>query len=129
LRPLAGTVHMNGRSVGSLDAATQARMRAVLPQSAALEFDLRAGDVVAMGCYPWPELLPRSARALVLRTLRLTGVLHLEHARYGELSGGEQQRIQLARVLVQVLACRPAQPEGRYLLLDEPTSCLDPLHQ
>src|SRR5690606_25427077 len=65
----------------------------------------------------------------VQSALGRAGVLHLAERRYLELSGGEQQRTQFARVLVQVLAQRRADPHGRYMLLDEPTSSLDPLHQ
>jgi len=98
---------LNGREMAAWSVASLARCRAVLPQSPGLGFDLPARDVVAMGAYPFPELAPRA---------------------YQSLSGGEQQRVQFARTLVQVLACRAAD-EYRVLFLDEPTSSLDPRHQ
>lgn len=52
---------------------------------------------------------------------------HLAQRRYLELSGGEQQRVQFARVLAQCQAAPAGEP--RYLMLDEPISNLDPRHQ
>ena len=77
---------------------------------------------------PFPELPPAAVEALVDRTLALADATHLRARRYPELSGGEQQRVQFARVLTQCLAAR-AEGEARYLLLDEPTASLDPRHQ
>ena len=106
-----------------------ARWRArVLPQKPGLGFDLGVAEVVAMGAYPFPELPPAAVEALVDRTLALADATHLRARRYPELSGGEQQRVQFARVLTQCLAAR-AEGEARYLLLDEPTASLDPRHQ
>ena len=102
--------------------------RAVLPQKPGLGFDLGVAEVVAMGAYPFPELPPAAVEALVDRTLALADATHLRARRYPELSGGEQQRVQFARVLTQCLAAR-AEGEARYLLLDEPTASLDPRHQ
>ena len=80
------------------------------------------------GRLPFPELPPAAVEALVDRTLALADATHLRARRYPELSGGEQQRVQFARVLTQCLAAR-AEGEARYLLLDEPTASLDPRHQ
>jgi iron complex transport system ATP-binding protein len=55
------------------------------------------------------------------------GLAHLEHRLYPTLSGGERQRVQLARALAQLGGVEPGAP--RILLLDEPTSSLDPAHQ
>src|SRR3546814_16134314 len=81
-----------------------------------------------MGAYPFPELDPVEVEELANAALALAGVPHLAPRRYPELSGGEQQRVQFARVLAQCQAQRdPGTP--RYLLLDEPISSLDPKHQ
>jgi len=124
----AAAVSLNGRSLADWSVRELARTRAVLPQSPGLSFDLDVTEVVAMGGYPFPELDPRAIRALIRRALGLADVTHLAARDYQSLSGGEQQRVQFARTLVQVLACRP--PGGyRALLLDEPISSLDPRHQ
>ena len=124
----AGAVALDGRPLGEVSAAAQARRRAVLPQSASLTFDLEVDELVAMGAYPHPGLAPAEVQALAARALDLADAAALRGRRYRELSGGEQQRVQLARVLVQCLGAR-APGQARYLLLDEPTASLDPRHQ
>ncbi|MNK94223.1 Hemin import ATP-binding protein HmuV [compost metagenome] len=119
---------LNGREMAAWSVASLARCRAVLPQSPGLGFDLPARDVVAMGAYPFPELAPRALATLIDRALEIADVRALAPRAYQSLSGGEQQRVQFARTLVQVLACRAAD-EYRVLFLDEPTSSLDPRHQ
>ncbi|WP_237173539.1 heme ABC transporter ATP-binding protein [Paracandidimonas lactea] len=121
--------YINAQPLASLPLARQARMRAMLPQRSALAFDLLVAEVVAMGAYPFPELMPDAVRALIAQALDRADAAHLAGRRYLELSGGEQQRVHLARVFVQVLAGRGDDTAGRYLLLDEPTSSLDPRHQ
>ncbi|MBV6305119.1 heme ABC transporter ATP-binding protein [Candidimonas humi] len=122
-------IRLNGRALAELDAATQARARAVLPQRPGLGFDLTVDEVVGMGAYPFAELSPREVEGLLRRALGLAGMAGFAQRRYLELSGGEQQRVQFARVLLQALAGRGADSQARYILLDEPTSSLDPLHQ
>jgi iron complex transport system ATP-binding protein len=62
---------------------------------------------------------------IVLQALRAADAAHLLGRNYLQLSGGERQRVHLARVLAQLWPGRA----GQVLLLDEPTSMLDPLHQ
>ena len=123
-----GTARLEGRALAEWSAPALARRRAVLPQAPALAFDLGVREVVRMGAYPFPELAPSALTELAGHALGLTDADHLTGRRYGQLSGGEQQRVQFARVVVQLLACR-AEGEYRALLLDEPTASLDPRHQ
>ncbi len=125
----AGQPFLNGAPLHALGSGEQARMRAMLPQRSGLAFDLQVDEVVAMGAYPFPELATAQVQALVEQSLARADVASLATRRYLELSGGEQQRVHFARVILQVLAGRSDDPRGRYLLLDEPTSSLDPLHQ
>ncbi|WP_249292923.1 ATP-binding cassette domain-containing protein [Achromobacter ruhlandii] len=123
-----GSLTLDGRALGGMPPREQARKRAVLPQKPGLTFDLGVREVVAMGAYPFPELSPAEVDELARQALEWADVSHLDGRRYPQLSGGEQQRVQFARVLVQCRAAR-AQGEARYLLLDEPTASLDPKHQ
>lgn len=124
----AGRLELDGRVLSDWDPQALARRRAVLPQSPSLGFDLSVRDVVAMGAYPFPELTPAAHEALLREALQQADATGLAERRYPGLSGGEQQRVQFARVLAQVLGARAA-GEYRALLLDEPTSSLDPRHQ
>jgi len=123
-----GSLTLDGRSLATMPPREQARKRAVLPQKPGLTFDLGVREVVAMGAYPFPELSPAEVDTLAQQALDWADARHLDGRRYPELSGGEQQRVQFARVLVQCGAGRAA-GEARYLLLDEPTASLDPRHQ
>uniref|UniRef100_UPI003340332D heme ABC transporter ATP-binding protein n=1 Tax=Castellaniella defragrans TaxID=75697 RepID=UPI003340332D len=125
----AAAVTLHGRPLASFSTASLARMRAVLPQKPGLAFDLSVSEVVSMGAYPFPALPDAQVAALAARALALADSADLASRRYLELSGGEQQRVQFARVVLQALAARDADLEARYMLLDEPTASLDPLHQ
>jgi iron complex transport system ATP-binding protein len=128
LTPDAGHIELDGTPLSNIPLRLQARQRAVLPQKPSLSFDLSITEVVAMGAYPFPELSPAKVTELIHQSLSLAGIAHLSHRRYPDLSGGEQQRVQFARILVQCHAPLAAE-KSRYLLLDEPISNLDPKHQ
>ena len=97
-----------------------AKSLAVLPQHASLTFPFTVSEVVAMGLYPL-TISNKEGEALVAEQLAQVGLTHLAKRSYPTLSGGEKQRVQLARVLTQ-LSQSPFPP---ILLLDEPTSALD----
>ncbi|MDT3275205.1 heme ABC transporter ATP-binding protein [Shewanella sp. SP2S2-4] len=97
-----------------------AKSLAVLPQHASLTFPFTVFEVVAMGLYPL-TISHKEGEALVAEQLAQVGLTHLAKRSYPTLSGGEKQRVQLARVLTQ-LSQSPFPP---ILLLDEPTSALD----
>ena len=123
--PFHGRVGLNGRDIGTLKPWDLAAQRAVLPQASRLAFPFTVVEVVRLGLQSGtagdrPEV-PMQALARV-------GLAHYANRTFQELSGGEAQRVMLARVLAQVWA--PVEHgEPRWLLLDEPVSSLDIGHQ
>ena len=126
LTPNAGEITINGVSLNSLSKKALAQIRAIMPQSNPLTFPFRAKEVVAMGRTPFELGSPAEEARLTQHCLSLTGCEHLANRLYPLLSGGEKQRVQLARVLNQVLH---SQEKKKYLLLDECTANLDPAYQ
>ncbi|RLF16317.1 MAG: heme ABC transporter ATP-binding protein, partial [Thermoprotei archaeon] len=123
LKPKVGAVLLDGREVLSMKAAEVAKKMAVVPQDTTTTFDFTVLDVVLMGRHPHLGRLGRETEKdleAVQRAMKLTGVWHLADRSINELSGGEKQRVFIARALAQ---------EPKVLLLDEPTTHLDLNHQ
>ena len=127
--PYAGSIAINGREVASLKAWQAAAMRAVLPQATALSFPFTVREIIRLGLTSGRSgTLPGEDGRLPDRALARVDLDGFAGRFYQELSGGEQQRVQLARALCQVWApVLDGQP--RYLFLDEPVSNLDIKHQ
>ena len=124
--PAAGRVSLDGVPLAQYAPQRLAQRRAVLPQSLAPQDDgLTVADVVEMGLFPH-RLSPNTSAAQTAwqQVLDWAGIAAYLPRRYATLSGGEQQRVHLARVWLQVLVA--PHPAGRYLLLDEPTGALGP---
>lgn len=119
LQPSTGSIEIGGRAAANLPVAAMARERAVLPQHHLLQFAFQCLEVVMMGRYPHSGGEADDA-AVVERVMGDTDVSHLRSRLYPTLSGGEQTRVSLARVLAQ---------ETPLILLDEPTGSLDLRHQ
>ena len=118
-RPHAGEVRLEGDALHRLALPALARRRAVLPQSHAVAFGLPVDLVVALG-----RVARESDAALpqvVGAALQLAQAAHLAGRRFDTLSGGEQARVQLARLFAQLWDEREA-----LVLVDEPLAALDP---
>lgn len=125
---LTGDVRIGDEKLHHLSSASLACKRALMPQKASLSFPFKVKDVVAMGRDPFRASVEVSSNSLAVDwALQETDISHLARRVYTQLSGGEQQRVQLARVLAQVW--READEDARFLLLDEPTASLDLAHQ
>jgi iron complex transport system ATP-binding protein len=123
-KPTSGEVLYAGEPASHLGLEGLARRRAVLSQHVDMAFPLPAEDVVMMGRYPHYGRSPsKHDRIVVDAALALVGMEAHRRQDYTTLSGGEQQKVQLARVLAQVWAGDGT--DTRYLFLDEPVSSLD----
>lgn len=117
--PDSGTLRLGGQPIGTLSRAEIARLLALVPQSYETVFAFNVRTVVEMGRAPhlgWLEAPGKEAETLALEALRTLGIGHLADAAYTEISGGERQLVQIARVLVQ---------SPKLMILDEPTAHLD----
>lgn len=123
LKPQSGEILLGGKSLASYKRGELARKMAFVAQESVFSFDYSVLDLVLMGRYPYqgllenlkPEDMEVAHRAL--ERLDLTGY---SQRWYSQLSGGEKQRVLLARALAQ---------ETDYILLDESLSQLDINHQ
>lgn len=126
--PYSGGITLAGLEVDGLSPEVLAAMRGVLPQASQISFPLNVAEVVGLG-------LTSSRRERAFRARRIAealakvGLSGFEGRSYQELSGGEQQRVQLARVLCQVWDPLPQEGLPHWLFLDEPVSSLDIKHQ
>lgn len=123
LRPDHGTVRIRSRNVADADERHLARLRAFLPQHPVADVPFTAYEVVAMGRHPHQRDPGNSAaadEAAVAEAMEHTATIEFADRVFATLSGGEQARVSLARILAQ---------EAPVALLDEPTSSLDVAHE
>ncbi len=131
IKALAGDMQHTGEVIISGLAATpiqRARQIAVLPQLSLLNFPYRVSEVVNLARIPHRSGWVRDQQ-VVDEALSLMDIKFLKDRFYTELSGGEKQRVQLARALAQIWDASDAAHGTRLLLLDEPTTALDLGHQ
>lgn len=123
LQPTRGCVLLTGQDVAGIDDRAFARQVAVLAQESAPGFDTSVAELVMLGRIPHQARWARDNaqdHAIVREALRQVGAGDLAERSLADLSGGEKQRVLLARALAQ-------QPQ--VLLLDEPTNHLDIRYQ
>ncbi len=119
----SGNITLDGQDLEMISRGQLARLLGVVPQNPALPETFTVMEVVMLGRNPHLGLLRgESARDMNIAwwAMERTGLSALANRRIGELSGGEKQRVTIARILAQ---------EPAVILLDEPTSNLDISHQ
>ena len=117
--PVTGTVAIDGRPLSEWCLQDLSRHRAVLPQSSDVAFGLQTELVIGLGRVG--RMHDPLLAQIVVQAAKLAHADHLLERRFDTLSGGEQARVQLARVLAQLWDIR----EG-LILVDEPLAALDP---
>jgi len=121
--PARGVVLLDGQEISNFPAIALSRLVGLVPQATAPGFDFSVREVVAMGRYPHIGMFGQEKpadREAIRRAMEVTGTTPIASRSVREISGGELQRVLIARALAQ---------EPAVLLLDEATAHLDLGHQ
>ncbi len=121
--PNKGEILLNNVNIKDINQRDLAKSISLVPQNTYIEYEFSVKELIAMGRFPYKKRFERESKddyAIVNKAMERTNTKYLEDRLITEISGGETQRVTIARALAQ---------ETDIILLDEPTSFLDINHQ
>lgn len=127
LNTCSKAIKINGQYIEQYNPLELAKFRAVLPQQTELNFPFKVREIVAMS-FALSSTSDEERNSIITKCLSIMSAQHLAERNFLNLSGGEKQRVHIARVLAQLMNNEGSQSR-QLLFLDEPTAPLDLKYQ
>ena len=122
-KEISGSAMIHDRNLHNISPSSRAKIVALLSQNTALQFEYCVKDIIMMGAYCYRNLSVKQKTDKFNEVIDLFRISKHKNKRYHQLSGGQKQKVQMARVLYQLIVDDVKQQ--KWLLLDEHTAGLD----